>query len=129
MVEKENTMSIPFGPIMSGSLTVILIIFILALLFGVLTQLGWTGVMSWANDIWMLFIYGSVVIGAVLAGLKSGRNGWLTGAGVGVISSVFILLLAFIMGEPVNWPVFLVKIAINAFIGAFGGIIGVNFSS
>lgn len=129
MTEKQNAMSVPFGSILSGSLAVVLIIFAVSLLLGILTQFGWTGMLRWSNNLLMILLYGSVVIGAILAGLKSGRNGWITGVGVGVVSSFLILLLAFMVGEPVSWPVFLVKIAINAFIGAFGGIIGVNFSS
>jgi len=129
MAEKQNSLNVPIGPVLKGSLAVIMIIFVLSLGLAIVTQLGWAGMLRWSDSLWMILLYVSVVIGAVIAGLKSRRNGWLAGAGVGVLSSLLILMMGWMAGEPVHWTVFTVKLAVNAFIGAFGGIIGVNFSS
>lgn len=129
MIPKQDEMNIPVRPIIKGSLFVFVVILLLTVLLGFLTEMGWTGTVQWSGSLYLMIIYLSVVTGAIIAGLKSGRYGWITGVGVGLVSSLLILILAILAGEAVHWPVYLVKTLVNSFIGAFGGILGVNFSN
>jgi putative membrane protein (TIGR04086 family) len=129
MVQKQNGNNIPVRPILKGSLFVILVILLFTVLLGLLTETGWTGTVKWSSSLYLIIIYLSIIAGSVIAGLKSARRGWITGVGVGLIGSLFILFLAILAGEMIRWPIYLIKTLINIFLGAFGGILGVNFSN
>lgn len=128
MLQKQNDSRLPLKEIFSGSILVILVIILFSLLLGIITELGWTGITKWAGSLYLITLYLAIVIGAILAGVKSKRMGWITGLGVGIFSSILTVVFAGIMGETINWGVFVLKALINGFIGVFGGIIGVNFS-
>lgn len=128
MAVKEIERRISIRPMLSGSVIVIIMILLATLLLGILTEFGWTGTVKWSGNLYLMIIYLSIIIGSIMAGFRSNRQGWITGIGVALLSSIFILILAMLAGEKISWPVFLAKTAINSFVGAFGGIIGVNFS-
>lgn len=118
----------PLRSVVLGSLIALGLIFILTTVLAVMTEFGWTGTMQpFRDNVYMLVVYIGIVVGAVLAARRSKVNGWLTGIGVGVLSSFILLVLTVFTGETVNWGVFAVKTLISGAIGVFGGIIGVNF--
>ena len=129
MIQKQTRTELPIGPILNGSLTGIFLILIMTVFLGIITQFGWTGTVKWAGTLYLIVVYLAIVLGSILAGMKSGRQGWITGLGVGLLSSIFILILAAIAGENIGWPIFLLKSLVNSFVGVFGGIIGVNFAN
>lgn len=117
----------PIGAVIYGSLATLFFTLILATFTAVFTELGWTGTVSWPNNsLYLLFFFAAIVIGSVSAGWKSRKKGWAVGIGVAVITSVIWLVLALFMQERVQPGIFLVKALLSIFIGAFGGIIGVN---
>lgn len=120
--------SLPIKSIFKGGLTVVLVILFFTVFLGILTQMGWTGTIKWAGSLYLIVIYLSIVIGSITGGMTSGQMGWVTGIGVGLIASILILVLAMIARENIAWPIYLLKTMLNSFIGAFGGIIGVNLS-
>lgn len=125
---KEDEARIAIQPMISGWLMVMILIFVATLALGILTELGWTGTVKWSESLYLTIVYIAIVSGSIIAGFRSRRQGWITGMGVAFLSSIFILILAAFTGEKILWSIFLVKLMINCFIGAFGGIIGVNFS-
>jgi len=127
MIQNEN--SFPFRSIIYGSILVIGIVTVLALIIALLTEFGWTGTVYWSENLFLVLTYFGVTIGSILAGFRSREQGWLTGLGTGILSSVWLLILAFIIGDTVYWGVYLTKSLISAFIGTFGGIIGVNIAA
>lgn len=127
MIQNEN--SFPFRPIVYGSFIVIGIVTILALIISLLTEFGWTGAIYWSENLFLVLIYLGVTVGSITAGFRSREQGWLTGLGTGILSSVWLLILAFVIGDTIHWGVFLTKSLISGFIGTFGGIIGVNLSA
>lgn len=128
MNQKADNAVFPIKSMINGSFTVVLMTLLVTVVLGILTEIGWTGTLQWGGSLYLVIVYLSVVVGSIFAGLNSGEQGWITGIGVGVIGSVLIYILAMIAGEKVDYPIFLLKILINSFIGAFGGIIGVNLS-
>ncbi len=129
MLSDREDAFFPTGSILYGGLAVILIALFVAVLLGVLTVFGWTGTVTWPNNsLFLLALYGVIVIASILAGWRSRQKGWAVGIGVGVVGSLFFLILASIIHEPIIIGIFLVKTLISCFIGAFGGIIGVNLS-
>lgn len=127
MIQNEN--SFPLRSMIYGSLLVIGIVTIAALVIAVLTQFGWTGTIDWSEKIFLVLTYFGVIIGSIMAGFRSREQGWLTGLGTGILSSVWLLILAIIIGDTVHWGFFLIKSLISGFIGTFGGIIGVNLAT
>ncbi len=126
--DQENA-SFPLSSIVRGTLVFIIVVAILTLLLSVLTELGWMITVFMPNYYYLFIIYIGIVCGAVYAGRNARQDGWLTGTGVGVLSSLLLLLiLIFIVRERFQITAFIVKTLINAFIGAFGGIIGVNLA-
>lgn len=127
MFQNEN--SFPLRSMIYGSFLVIGIITILALFISVLTQFGWTGTIDWSEKLFLVLTYFGVIIGSVMAGFRSREQGWLTGLGIGILSAVWLLILAIIIGDTVHWGFYLTKSLISGFIGIFGGIIGVNLAA
>lgn len=127
MFQNEN--SFPLRSMIYGSFLVIGIITILALFISVLTQFGWTGTIDWSEKLFLVLTYFGVIIGSVMAGFRSREQGWLTGLGTGILSAVWLLILAIIIGDTVHWGFYLTKSLISGFIGIFGGIIGVNLAA
>jgi putative membrane protein (TIGR04086 family) len=127
--EQESPV-VPIGPILYGCLVTLIVNLALTLLLAVLTELGWTAtVKPYSNNLYLLIGYLSVIIGSIVAGRESLGKGWLTGLGVGVASSVVFMILNSLLTQPVIWGIFLTKTLINAFIGVFGGVIGINFAA
>lgn len=124
----QNGNLLPLKPIVYGSLVSIGIIVFLTLIVTVLTEFGWTGTIQWSDNLFLILSYLGISIGSIIAGLKSREQGWLTGLGSGLLSSLWIFILAILIGNSINWGLFLIKSLISGFIGAFGGIIGVNIS-
>jgi len=115
-------------PIFFGVISALFVIIIGVVILGILTEFGWTGSLEWPGTLYSLFVYLAIVIGSVTAGLKSGKQGWLTGMGVGIASSFCFFIFAVWFGNKIYWPLFPLKVFISAFIGIFGGVIGVNFA-
>jgi putative membrane protein, TIGR04086 family/integral membrane protein, TIGR04097 family len=117
----------PIGAVIYGSLAALFVDFILVTFAAVFTELGWTGTVTWPNNsLYLLFFFMAIVIGSVLAGWKSHQKGWAVGIGVTVITSIIWLIFALLLREKIQPGIFLVKVLLGIFIGAFGGIIGVN---
>ncbi len=127
MIQNENYF--PFRSMIYGSFFAIGIVTILALMIAVLTEFGWTGTVYWSENLFLALTYFGVTVGSIMAGFRSREQGWLTGLGTGILSSVWLLILAFIMGDTIHWGFYLIKSLISGFIGTFGGIIGVNLSA
>lgn len=127
MIQNEN--SFPLRPIVYGSLIVIGIVTVLTLMITLLTEFGWTGTIYWSENLFLALTYLGVTVGSITAGFRSREQGWLTGLGTGILSSVWLLILALMIGDTINWGVYLTKSLISGFIGTFGGIIGVNLSA
>ncbi len=126
--EQEHRL-IPIGPILYGCLIVLVVNLVLTILFAVLTELGWLGmVQPYSNHLYLLMNYLAVITGSIAAGRESQVKGWLTGVGVGISSSVILMGISSLTALPVSWGIFFVKALINVFIGTFGGVIGVNFA-
>lgn len=114
------------GSIVFGSIVVILTQLVLTTVLMIFTNFGWTGTIKWSNNLYLITTYLAIVTGSLMAGLRSHQRGWMTGAGVGLVCSFFLMILAILLGETINWGIYSVKILISGFIGTFGGIIGVN---
>ncbi|MGE5606117.1 MAG: TIGR04086 family membrane protein [Bacteroidota bacterium] len=127
MIQNEN--SFPLRSMIYGSFIVIGIVTVLALFITVLTQFGWTGTIYWSEKLFLVLTYFGVTTGSIMAGFRSREQGWLTGLGTGILSSVWLLILAFIIGDTIHWGFYLTKSLISGFIGTFGGIIGVNLAA
>lgn len=127
-IEHEGV-NLPIGPILYGCVIAVLAILVFTVLFSLMTQFGWTGtVRPYSNNIFLIADYFAIILGSIMAGRKSATTGWLVGIGVGLLSSLSLLLFTALMRQPVLWGVFTVKTLISCFIGAFGGIIGVNLA-
>ncbi len=124
----QNESSFPIRPIIYGSLISIGIIILLSLVVTILTEFGWTGTVYWSDQVFLILTYLGVIIGSIMAGLRSREQGWLMGLSSGILTSVWTLILAMLIGNQIHWGFFLVKTLISGFIGTFGGIIGVNLS-
>lgn len=124
----QNENFFPLRPIIYGSLLSIGIVTILTLIITILTEFGWTGTIFWSDNLFLVLTYIGVTAGSIMAGLKSREQGWITGLGAGLLSSVWLLILAMVIGDTIHWGFFLTKSLISGFIGTFGGIIGVNLS-
>lgn len=121
---------IPLKAIFKGSLVAILVIIILTFGLALLTEFGWTITVFMPSNMYLLIVYTGIIIGAISAGKNALENGWLTGIAVGALTSLIVLLMViFISKSRVNVGIYVIKSLINAFIGAFGGIIGVNIGS
>lgn len=127
-LDREESL-FPVGSMIYGGLAVLFAVLIATVFLGILTELGWTGTITWPNNsLFLLVLYLAVIVGSIMAGWRSHQNGWAVGIGVGVISSMLFLVLVAFLPDRINLGVFLLKSFITIFIGAFGGIIGVNLS-
>ncbi len=127
--ERENPL-VPIGPILYGCLVTLIVNLALTILLAVLTELGWMAIVKpYSNNLYLLMGYLAVIAGSITAGRESPVKGWLTGLGVGVTSSVVLMILNSLMTQPVVWGIFFTKTLINAFIGVFGGVIGINLAT
>ncbi len=122
--EPENSMA--FRPAVIGSLSGFFLTTLIVILLAVLTGFGWTGLIFLPQSFYLLPFYVGLAAGSIIAGKLGQEKGWITGIGVGLFSSILLLILSLIFSGGINWAVFAVKVIINCFIGAFGGIIGVN---
>ena len=123
----QETSLIPLKPIIYGCLIMLFTIFILTVILAITVELGWMGtIQPFSNDLYIVLFYLAVVTGSIMAGLKSGSRGWLAGIGVGLCSSIILMILTVFLGLKVNVGIYLVKVLLSSFIGIFGGIIGVN---
>ena len=126
--EQERS-TVPTGLILYGTLVTLVINLIFTILLAVLTELGWTALIKpYSNNLYLLVGYLAVIIGSIIAGRESLAKGWLTGLGVGITSSIVLVILTTLLGHQVIWQIFLPKTFINIFIGIFGGIIGINLA-
>lgn len=126
--KQENGGSISYSSILKGGMVVLIIMVFLTVLLGILTNFGWSGLLKWSGGLYMIVLYLALVVGSIFAGMNSSTMGWVTGMGVGIITSVMLLILTKMFGEGMNWYFFTTKSFLNCFIGAFGGIIGINLS-
>lgn len=111
-----------------GTCFSILMLFMLAILLGLLAGFDRFGMLLENSVVYPIVVYGSVIVGAFWSGLHSSANGWLAGASIGFAVSLFLLLLAVLFGEQILISRFLFKLPINMMIGILGGIVGVNIA-
>ncbi|HYH02537.1 MAG TPA: TIGR04086 family membrane protein [Bacillota bacterium] len=126
--KQNDDNSISYQSIFKGGLVVLLLIVLLTIVLGTLTHLGWSGLLNSSGTFYMVMLYLALVSGAVYAGYSSQNLGWATGIGVGLVASVLFLMIAVLSGEPFNWLIFILKAVLNCFIGALGGVIGINIT-
>ncbi|MDT3426659.1 putative membrane protein (TIGR04086 family) [Paenibacillus forsythiae] len=69
----------------------------------------------------------AVALGGWTAGKRALRKGWYQGSLTGAFYGIIVLIIGFLALDSPLKPVDLVWIAAAAFIGALGGMIGVNF--
>ena len=128
MFSQETTNSLPVRPILYGSMITMLLTLIVILMLAFLTELGWQGLIKWAPQLYLGAIYFGVVLGGVFAGKRSATQGWLSGLGVGLLTSTGFLLLAVLSDLNFHWGYFLIKTILGGLVGCCGGIIGVNLA-
>jgi putative membrane protein (TIGR04086 family) len=117
-----------FVSIVKGAIACLLSLILLTIILGSLTDLGWSGLLRWSGKGYLLLLYLSLTGGSIFAGFYSRNLGWVVGMGVGVLISLILLVSALLSGETIKWGFFIFKALIHCFIGAFGGIIGINIS-
>lgn len=128
MLQEQTELHLPLKSILLGGLAAFVMVLLLATVITIMTSFGWTGIIRWASTLYLIAGYLAIVVGAIYAGYHSKVEGWITGIGVGLVSTILFLFIALFSGTPVTWMAFLIKMLINSFIGSFGGIIGVNLS-
>jgi putative membrane protein (TIGR04086 family) len=125
----QERSTVPVGSILYGTLVALAVNLILTIIFAVLTGFGWTAsIQPYSNHLYLSMGYLAVISGSIMAGRESQVKGWLVGIGVGLTSSVVLLIINAFIGQPLVWGIFLVKMLIHGFIGIFGGIIGINLA-
>jgi putative membrane protein (TIGR04086 family) len=117
-----------YGPIVKGVGAGFCCVILFTIGLGLLTNAGWQGMLHWSNGAYLLLVYFSIVCGSVVAGLFSRNLGWIAGMGVGLVISLLLLINVLLSGEGIKWLFFIFKTFIHCFIGAFGGIIGINIA-
>jgi putative membrane protein (TIGR04086 family) len=120
--------SFSYVAVAKGVIVCLLTIILATIILGGFTDAGWTGMLYWSDGGYLALVYLSLTAGAISAGVFSRSSGWVVGLGVGLLTSIFFLINAWLAGENVNLMLFIAKTFINCFIGAFGGIIGINIS-
>ncbi|WP_233531670.1 TIGR04086 family membrane protein [Paenibacillus alkalitolerans] len=68
----------------------------------------------------------ALFIGGLVTGKRSGKRGWYNGGMMGVLYSVVVVLIGFLSYDAALTMYTLVLFALSFFMGAFGGMIGVN---
>jgi putative membrane protein (TIGR04086 family) len=126
MVSESESSMASIRPTVIGSLSGFFLTTLIVVLLAIITEIGWTGLIFLPRSFYLLPFYVGLISGSIIAGKLGQEKGWITGVGVGLVSSILLLILSLIFGGGINWAVFAVKVIINCFIGAFGGIIGVN---
>ena len=124
----DENRSVSYLAILKGSLLVLVGIVIITMALGTMTHLGWPGLLNCSGTFYMVMFYLTVVVGAIYAGLCSQNQGWVTGAGVGLLASMFLLVITLLSPEPLGGWSFVLKTLVNSLVGALGGIIGVNIT-
>lgn len=126
----NQDLQLPLKAIFKGSLVAIVVIIIITFALALLTEFGWTITVFMPGNMYLLIVYTGIIIGAISAGKNGLENGWLTGIAVGALTSLIVLLMIILISKSrVNVGIYTIKSLINSFIGAFGGIIGVNIGS
>lgn len=127
---EQEREKIPVRSILYGTLMALFMMLCLTFFLAVIIQFGWAGVENWPfTTIYLVVVYAATVFGSVAAGKRSMQQGWVVGVGVGLLSSLLILVIAFMGSRSVHLGIYFIKMLINSFIGLFGGIIGVNLSN
>jgi putative membrane protein (TIGR04086 family) len=116
------------GPIVKGTIVGFLTVIFLTIGLGMITNAGWQGMLHWSSGAYLMLVYLSLIIGSLCAGFYSCNSGWVVGMGVGLLISFLFLINALLSGEGIKWLFFIFKTFIHCFIGAFGGIIGINIT-
>lgn len=126
----DEKIRLPIGPIIYGCLVTFFWLLCISIVAAIAVEFGWTVTIApYQRNLFLGFGYLALITGSIAASLKSNTHGWLIGLGVGLGSSIIFLILETICGGGVaHWGIYLVKTLIVAFIGLFGGIIGVNIS-
>jgi putative membrane protein (TIGR04086 family) len=114
--------------IVKGTTACFFSVIFLTMILGGLTNLGWPGMLYWSGSGYLMLVYLSLTCGSIFAGLDSRNLGWVVGMGVGLLTSFILLISILLFGEGIKWGLFIFKTFIHCFIGAFGGIIGINIS-
>jgi putative membrane protein (TIGR04086 family) len=123
---QEKNDSLTYVSIFRGSMVTLLGILLATIVIGIIVHFGVAVKAFESGSLYMLLLFASLAIGAIYAGSATQQMGWITGAGVGFVTSLFLLMIAMGAGQEINWSIYPLKALINCFIGAFGGIIGIN---
>jgi putative membrane protein (TIGR04086 family) len=120
--------TVSYVSIVNGTIVCFISLICLTIILGSLTNFGWPGMLHWPGSGYLMLVYFSLTGGSIFAGLYSRNLGWVVGMGVGLLTSFILLISALLSGEAIKWGLFILKAFIHCFIGAFGGIIGINIS-
>ncbi|MCL6588586.1 MAG: TIGR04086 family membrane protein [Firmicutes bacterium] len=127
----EEKFRLPIGPIIYGCLVTFFCLLCVTIVIAIAVESGWTVTIApYQRNLFLGLGYLALITGSITGGLKSNFHGWLVGLGIGLGVSLIFLILETVSGAGApHWGIYLVKTLISAFIGLFGGIIGVNISS
>jgi putative membrane protein (TIGR04086 family) len=118
--------SLSYLAMFRGSVATLFCIIIASVSLGSMIHWGAAEQIFDSGSLYLILLFASLTCGAIYSGALSQNRGWVTGSGVGLLTSLILLMIALGTGKEINWPIYLFKTLINCFIGAFGGIIGIN---
>lgn len=122
----ENNDSLSCVTIFRGGMVTLSYIIIASVSLGSIIHFGATEQIFDSGSLYLILLFSSLTLGAIHGGASGQNRGWVTGIGVGFFTSLLLLMIALGTNAEINWSIYLLKTLINCFIGAFGGIIGIN---
>jgi putative membrane protein (TIGR04086 family) len=122
--EKRDSLS--YVSVFRGSMVALFCIIIAAVSLGSVIHWGAAEQIFDSGSLYLILLFTSLTFGAIYGGASSRNRGWVTGIGVGLLTSLIVLMIALGTNVEINWSIYPLKTLINCFIGAFGGIIGIN---
>jgi putative membrane protein (TIGR04086 family) len=122
----ENNDSFSCVTIFRGGMVTLFCVIIASVSLGSAIHFGAAEQIFDSGSLYLILLSVSLTLGAIYGGATSQNRGWVTGIGVGFLTSLLLLMIALGTNAEINWSIYLLKTLINCFIGAFGGIIGIN---
>ncbi|MDP5272766.1 TIGR04086 family membrane protein [Chengkuizengella axinellae] len=116
-----------FSPMLSGIFYAFISLAILTLLTSII--LKFSSMKESSLDTYVYFIHGlSLFVGGFISGKGKGNRGWYYGGLLGIIYGILILMISFLgFDSLVLTAQSIIFLTLSFFIGALGGIFGVNF--